>query len=269
MITIDSNTKIGEILKQHPDALEAIVSISPIFSKLRNPILRKVMAPRTSVGMASKIAGCSVNDFFEKLQPLGFKIDESVSVELNLPDTQAMPEELHNITSEKIVPLDVRPVIHAGQDPLNLILNKLKEIEAGQVLKLINSFEPIPLIQLLSKKGFKHYVENIDTDTVITYFSKTEESAVEAPVVRSDNDWDGQLSRFAENMETIDVRDLEMPLPMLTILETLDHLPPSKALFVYHKRVPVFLLPELAERKFAYRVHEIDENEVHLLIFKE
>jgi hypothetical protein len=66
---------------------------------------------------------------------------------------------------------------------------------------------------------------------------------------------------------TVDVRHLEMPQPMLTILAELDQLPADKALFVYHKRIPVFLLPELSDRKLDYRIQEISEGEVHLLIF--
>ncbi|HRO73030.1 MAG TPA: DUF1858 domain-containing protein, partial [Saprospiraceae bacterium] len=77
METINANTRISTLLKQHPDALEAIVSISKKFEKLRNPLLRKLMASRTSISMASKIGGCKVEDFFEKLKPLGFVIDSS------------------------------------------------------------------------------------------------------------------------------------------------------------------------------------------------
>ena len=55
---------------------------------------------------------------------------------------------------------------------------------------------------------------------------------------------------------------------MLTILEALEKLPSDHALYVYHKRIPVFLLPELAEKKFDYRIKEISDGEVHLLIFK-
>jgi hypothetical protein len=65
------------------------------------------------------------------------------------------------------------------------------------------------------------------------------------------------------------VRKLEMPGPMMAILEAINTLAPEKALFVYHKRIPVFLLPELREKGFDYRVKEIATNEVHLLIFKE
>jgi uncharacterized protein (DUF2249 family) len=67
----------------------------------------------------------------------------------------------------------------------------------------------------------------------------------------------------------IDVRNLEMPMPMMTILENLETLPECKALFVYHKRIPVFLLTELKDRDFDYRIKEIQDGEVYLLIFKD
>ena len=76
------------------------------------------------------------------------------------------------------------------------------------------------------------------------------------------------LQRFAGKLETVDVRQLEMPLPMLTILDELDKLPTGQALYVDHKRIPVFLLPELEERKFEYRAKEISEGNVKLFIFK-
>jgi len=59
-----------------------------------------------------------------------------------------------------------------------------------------------------------------------------------------------------------------MPGPMMTILESLNDLPAGYALFVNHKRIPVFLLPELKERNFDYRIKTISEGEVNLLIFK-
>ena len=72
---INEQTKIAALLKHHPDALETIITISPDFKKLRNPILRKLMAGRTSIAMASKIGGCQPEDFFKALAPLGFETD--------------------------------------------------------------------------------------------------------------------------------------------------------------------------------------------------
>ena len=84
-MTINANTKIASLLKHNPDALDAIVSISSKFAKLRNPLLRKVIAGRTSIAQASKLGGCSVDDFFNTLQPLGFEIDKT-KVAVNADD---------------------------------------------------------------------------------------------------------------------------------------------------------------------------------------
>ena len=266
-MTINANTKIAPILKQNANALEAIISISPKFEKLRNPLLRKVMAGRTTLAAASKFGGCSVDDFYQKLQPLGFEIDrQAKAVE---EEKKPVPQFVAALTSEQLVALDVRPVIASGSDPLNIIMEKVKAIGPGQVLKIINTFEPTPLIVMLEKKGFESYVDEISQNHIETYFHKPLKSKPEVftkPV--TGNDW-GEIERkFTEKTQRVDVRHLEMPKPMLTILEALDHLPKDKALHVYHKRIPVFLLPELVQRGFEYRVKEITDGEVHLLIFK-
>lgn len=265
---INANTKIAVILKQHPDALEAIISISSKFEKLRNPLLRKLMAGRTSISMASKIGGCSVNDFFVKLQPLGFEIDTITQPVTE--DKKKLPDFITSIKRKQVVELDVRPILASGTDPLNIILDKIKAIETGHILKIINTFEPIPLIKLLEKKGFITYTDTIKDDLVETYFYKKAETILDEIPSPADasKGWDEILHRFKDKIQIIDVRALEMPQPMLTILDALDKLPTDTALYVHHKRIPVFLLPELAERKFDYRIKEISDSEVHLLIYK-
>lgn len=269
---INSNTKIAALIKQNPNALEAIVSISPKFVKLRNPLLRKVIAGRTSITMASKLGGCSVDDFFNKLRPLGFEIDKAAAAIDNAGDEKKpVPEFLKNIHDDRIIKLDVRPVIESGKDPLNVIVQKVKALPTGHVLKIVNSFEPTPLIDLLGKQGFESYTETISDEVVNTYFYKKTHKpvALETKKTSWPEGWDEMLDRFKGALKRIDVRALEMPLPMHAILEALENLPADKALFVYHKRIPVFLLPELEEKKFSYRIKEIGDAEVHLLIYKD
>lgn len=268
---IDANTKIADILRQHPDALEAIVGLSPAFTKLRNPLLRKVLAGRASIRMASKMGGCSEHDFFNRLKSLGFEINTSTDVPDHEEERAARPDFLSGIGADRITELDVRPFIESGNDPLSIILRKIKSLEKEQVLKIINSFEPTPLMQLLAKQGFESFSEKPEDELVQTYFyrrSVTEESPAE-PKNTLAADWDSLLPGFQNRLVTVDVRELEMPLPMHTILEALDSLPADKGLFVYHKRIPVFLLPELRERNFQYRIREVSDSEVQLLIFKD
>lgn len=268
---INANTKIASLLKHHADALEAIVSISPKFTKLRNPLLRKVIAARTSIAMASKIGGCSVGDFFKKLQPLGFEIDTTAVVLEQEFENNPIPAFMKQIATEQMNVLDVRPIIDAGKDPFDFIVKKVKTLETGAILKIINSFEPTPLIHLLGKQGLESYTEKVSDDLVNTYFYKKSVTPVLVEQQETDysKGWDEVLNRFKNQLENIDVRALEMPLPMHTIMEALLTLPKEKALFVYHKRIPVFLLPELEEQQFSFRIQEISDAEVHLLIYKD
>jgi len=266
---INANTKIAKVLKENAAALEAIISINPKFEKLRNPLLRKLMAARTSIGMAAKIAGFDVEKFYEKLKPLGFDIDTENQLENN-QEKLKLPAFFNTLKPQQIVDFDVRPVIDAGEDPLSLIVDRVKKIPKGGALKIINSFEPTPLISLLKKQGFESYVDQVDENIIETYFYKTSDGAIEInDQEKNDEGWDELLQKFEEKTQTVDVRHLEMPQPMMTILEAIEKLPDEHALFVYHKRIPVFLLPELKERKFDYRIKEEGPNEVRLLIFKD
>ena len=69
-------------------------------------------------------------------------------------------------------------------------------------------------------------------------------------------------------MKCIDVRNLEMPEPMTTILTELEKLPTTYSLFVDHKKMPQFLLPELKQRGFEILYNKKSENHLQLLIFK-
>jgi uncharacterized protein (DUF2249 family) len=271
---INSNTKIAALIKHHPGALEAIVELSPDFKKLRNPVIRKLMAGRTSIAMASKIGGCKPEDFFEKLKGLGFETDNNPSPagESDLPQ-KSLQQFVKDIEATRIVPLDVREMLSSGNDPLKLIQQTVKDLSAGQVLKVINTFEPTPLIALLKKQGFEAFVDTINEDLTETYFYRADTNGhapVEVPVSATggNNDWDELIDQFKDDLEQIDVRHLEMPGPMMTILETLEKLQPGKALYVHHKRIPVFLLTELRDRDFDYRIHEVSDSEVFLLIFR-
>lgn len=272
---INPQTKIATLLKHHPDALETIVMLSPDFKKLRNPILRKLMAGRTSIAMASKIGGCKPEDFFRALAPLGFEAENVPVLSGENEDNQntAAPEYLKELPTERIISFDVRALLAGGNDPLKQIQQKVKALRPGEVLVIVNSFEPVPLIKLLEKQGFQTYVRFKDADTIETYFYRgasangSTEVSADADVTTS-GDWEMVLQQYEHKLVEVDVRHLEMPMPMMTILKSLEELPEEKALYVYHKRIPVFLLTELKERAFDYRIKEVRDGEVYLLIFK-
>ncbi|HZJ19024.1 MAG TPA: DUF2249 domain-containing protein [Pricia sp.] len=265
---INANTKISQLIKAHPDALESIIGMDQKFDTLRDPMLRKEIAGRTTIAMAAKMAGYQVKDFYSRLKPLGFEIDPDTKPVVE--ESKKLPAFITTLNKNQIIDFDVRELLASGNDPLTLILDKVRSVQAGEALKVINTFEPVPLMRMLEKQGFEVYADVISNELVETYFyKKSDKTPIGVkPKEVADSGWDGVMQRFTDKLVTVDVRELEMPQPMLTILSELDKLPADVALFVYHKRIPVFLLPELSDRKFDYRIQEISEGEVHLLIFK-
>jgi len=178
---------------------------------------------------------------------------------------------MQNIDNNNLITLDVRPTIQGGSDPFNEIMAAIKTLNDNQTLEVINIFEPIPLINKLKGMGYKSSVERKD-EAVHTYFKKDLENGVKTKkehVYKSDPDeFEKTLSSFGNRVRTIDVRRLEMPEPMVTILKEIETLELDSVLFVEHKKIPQFLLPELEERNYNVVAKKIDTNHVQLLVFK-
>lgn len=270
---LNSKTKISEIIKANEKAIDAIASINPHFKKLKNPVLRKVLAPRVTISDAAKIGKCSIEDIFEKLKQIGFEIENQIETEKenDMNQMEIHPRIKEAIELKKVITLDVRPILESGSDPFKDIMETITTLQRGYALELINTFEPVPLIKIMQKRGFVHASEWRE-DVIHVFFVKAE-------LTQADNDsppftkvtfeeMQKLKKHFGQNVKEIDVRDLEMPQPMVTILSELETLPIDHALFVNHKKIPQYLLPELKDRKFKTWVVEISEGDVKMLIHR-
>ena len=264
---ITKDTKIESILKENELAIKTIASINPHFKKLNNPILRKVLASRVSVQDAAKIGKVSINTFLQRLEEIGFEVVYEEEIPAKTKEDTTTPKRV----SSQIVTLDVRPSIASGADPFKEIMSAIKKLKEEQTLKIINVFEPIPLINILKEKGYKTWTDEISLNEYHTYFLKEtsashQEIVAEMPI--SEGSFEEKLVSFGGNLKEIDVRLLEMPEPMVTILKEIETLPDEHVLFVHHKKVPQFLLPELKSRGFAWMHKDIEAGYTQLLIFK-
>lgn len=262
-LKISADTRLATVIRANPAAIEVIASINKHFEKLRNPILRKVLASRVTIADAARIGGTTVEVFFDKLKNLGF-VSDRAGEGANSPATSPQPA-----LPPVGITLDVRATLQAGHDPFKEIMAAAEKLPQNQSLLIINTFEPIPLYELLRKKGFTYYSCQPEVNLVHTYFYRAGQPEVNAePASEPLKSFESLHHQYQPNLVEIDVRDLEMPQPMLNILEALPELTPEQALFVYHRRVPQYLLPELTARGFAFAITEPEPDEVRLLIYK-
>jgi len=265
---IDRDTKISKILDANPEAISVIASINKNFKKLQNPFLRKMLAPRVSVDAAARVGNSTTNNILSALEKIGFQVKY---------ETEENPIENNNtnkinMDNTNIINLDVRPILETGVDPFNVIMDALKTMKDNETLKIINTFEPIPLLNILKRKGYEYETKRPEDGVVHTFLkrvsdAKTEET--ETPDISGkDLSYEELEQKYAGKMTELDVRDLEMPMPMVSILEAIETIDQEHALYVHHKRLPQYLLPELKQREFDYKAKEVDDDNMKLIIYR-
>jgi uncharacterized protein (DUF2249 family) len=151
------------------------------------------------------------------------------------------------------VHLDVHEDIRRGRPPLARIIAAVTALADDQALVLRAPFEPIPLYEVLGKRGFAHWTERRAADDWSIGFYR-DAAARGEPATRP--------ATPASDRAVLDVRGLEPPQPMQRVLEEIERLGPGAELEVRHDRRPLFLYPQLDERGF---VHETDEPEPGLV----
>jgi uncharacterized protein (DUF2249 family) len=168
--------------------------------------------------------------------------------------TVGRPAALTDVPAGRQVHLDVREDIARGEEPLARIMRAVKALGGGEILVLRAPFEPLPLYEVLGRRGLAHWTECRAANDWHVWFYREGEPSADAGPARSD----GTHGRRT----VIDVRGLEPPQPMVRVLEAVDWLAPGAELEVLHERRPTFLYPLLEDRGF---VHDTDEPEPGLI----
>ncbi len=160
--------------------------------------------------------------------------------------------------------LDVRPILHSGGEPFSAIMLAVNGLSDGQALRLLATFEPVPLYAVLGKKGFDHAAREIGGGDWEVLFTPQAQAGSAQPAL------DGvATSGWPEPLRQLDNRDLDPPEPMVRTLAAVEELQPGEVLCTLLCREPVFLLPELRKRGFEWLGgFEADRTTYKLLIRK-
>lgn len=172
----------------------------------------------------------------------------------------AKPRALADVPEARQVYLDVREDIRRGQEPFARIMAAVKALGPDHVLVLRVPFEPIPLYDVLGKRGLAHWTERRAPDDWSVCFYRDATSRAESTPAPATT---------GSRRIVLDVRGLEPPQPMVRVLEEMDRLGPGAVLEVHHDRRPMFLYPQLDERGFAHETDEPEPGLVRILIRKE
>ncbi|HET6655881.1 MAG TPA: DUF2249 domain-containing protein [Gammaproteobacteria bacterium] len=161
--------------------------------------------------------------------------------------------------------LDVREELRNGGEPLPRIMATLRDLKPDQPLRLLATFEPLPLYAVLARKGFGHDATHHGEGDWEVLFTPGAAPEAAASTARSPAANDADDDAWPAPGSFLDNRDLGPPEPLVRILDALEHLGPGEVLQAINERDPVFLYPELEARGAAIRVEQRDDG-VYLLI---
>jgi uncharacterized protein (DUF2249 family) len=277
---ISGDMTVGRLLEEHPELVDVLASYHPHFSQLRNRLLRKVMAPFVTVDQAPRIARVPADELLGVLRQAlgGSAAGEPPEERAGRPDAPRAssepaergpkPAALQSIPESRLAHLDVRGVIARGEEPFARIMRAVNALRPDQALVLRVPFEPIPLYRVLGKRGLVAWTECRGQNDWVVWFYR--EQALSAPAsVATQSDAPGPGITESEPIAIqIDVRGLEPPRPMVSVLEALETLGPGEQLEVLQDRRPMFLYPQLDERGFVHETEDLAPGMVRIRIWR-
>jgi uncharacterized protein (DUF2249 family) len=258
---ITGDVTLARLLETHPGLLPTLVEFHPHFRRIENRLLRRVMAPRVTLEQAAAMAGVPVDVLVAALRRAA-GVEEDVGPAAAVVAAAApapRPAALDAVAADEVIRLDVRDDIRFGVEPFARIMAAVRSLPDGHALILRTPFEPVPLYEVLGKRGFAHWTERHDSADWSVWFYRA------APVVARPA---AAVADVPHATAVLDVRGLEPPLPMLRVLERAEALPPGGALEVRHDRRPLFLYPQLEERGFTYETDEPEPGVVRIRIHR-
>ena len=166
-LPITPETKVGALLEFYPQLEKVLIEMAPTFKNLENPILRKTIGKVTTLMQVAQIEKVSLADVINKLREVvGQESNVGIAENENSDETVPSWFDIEKVT----ITLDARPIIEAGEHPLDAVFRDLRKMESGQIYELITPFIPAPMIEKAKNQGFQSWVKKESDDFYYTYF---------------------------------------------------------------------------------------------------
>lgn len=181
---ITRDMKIKEVLAINEEKmLTTLFWLAPEFERLRYKKLRRAMSGRVSVEQAARIARVPVTEMLYVLNLAAGECEENLSKELaqfawadneyHKTNPPIKPTELINLKddSPNVLFVDLMPYAEDRLDPMPAIAKGLVALKKSEdVLLLKHPFDPIPLRDMLARRGFSSWSEERKPGAWFVYF---------------------------------------------------------------------------------------------------
>jgi hypothetical protein len=155
-LQITPQTVVADLLNNYPELEDKLIEIAPVFKKLKNPVLRKTIAKVTSLKQAAVIGNVKLPTLINELR----KIVGQDTLIISKQEDNANIEKPGWIKEENIkLKYDVIEDLENGVHPVAKVVKDIETLSGDEVYLLITPFVPLPLLDIVNKKGFASHSE--------------------------------------------------------------------------------------------------------------
>lgn len=166
---ITPQTRVGEFLVNYPELEELLISLSPAFQKLKNPVLRRTIGQVATFQQIAVVGNVPLENIINTLRKATGQNQTNEIMDTNT----SMQEKPSWFESNKIAEtLDAREMLQAGQHPLAEVIRRTSEMQSGKIFELVTPFTPMPLIEKVKANGLSAYTLSVSEAEIHTYFCK-------------------------------------------------------------------------------------------------
>jgi len=225
------------MLDAYPNLKDILIEVSPRAKKLNNKLVYNTVAKWATINDVSKFLDISVCELLHRLnkeigteEQLYQQFPDCIS-EKGTPLPEKKPAWVD--AAKRVVVMDVR-----DRDDFFLpeVMRQVKHLVPGEILTVINSFDPVPLKNMLAEMGYEFFTEAVTG----------EEFHVAIHTVQSPEERVKHWKSYKESFEVIDVRGWKED-PFSAILKKAQDVPVGDGfrLIQYFEPVPLInmLLP--------------------------
>jgi hypothetical protein len=167
-LLITPKTKVLQLLEAYPQLESILIGMVPAFRKLQNPVLRRTVAKVASLQQASAVGGVRTEELINRLRREVGQDLSAVGAGADYRTARPGWFAAGKIAGE----LDARPLLAAGEQPVNQVMADFAAMAPGTIYKLSAPFLPAPLIDKGTSLGLEHWLVKESEESFIVYFYK-------------------------------------------------------------------------------------------------
>jgi DUF438 domain-containing protein len=135
---IGANTKIDDLLKEYPFLEDFLVTLSPKFKGLKNPIMRKILGKVATLSKVADIGGLDLDNFIEALtNEINRQTGKTTTSDKSAPD--GVSDALSDPAERQAALKEIIKALHAGEDMAVLkqrFTQLIRGVEASEIAKM-------------------------------------------------------------------------------------------------------------------------------------